>query len=399
MPKQKLQSNVVEPIPAAVKPAAPGRLAFGGEMELSPESLAQAMAAAPVCPPAGALSVCTGRTGLRLAMRACAGLVPGAPVLFPAYLCPSLLQAAREEGVSAAFYRLGDDLSLDAEALLAAVTRHRPCAVVIIDFFGFPPDPTTTASLLATCRKTCAIIEDAVQGSWLEFTPAAAGHLGDYVFTSFRKYLPLPDGGWLWARPGLDLPAPLPPLADRFLQQRLDGKRRRYEVLHATTGPGPEDAAFLDPFASAEQALDAATPLAAMSELSARLLAVQDLAAAGQRRRANCAALLAAFDTQPVLRRLARPLYRQLPPGVSPLAFPVRLTLPEYRDSFRAELRRQDVYCPVHWGLPPELTAAEFPAAAELSRAMLSIPLDQRYTPEDMAELVARLCECGRALA
>lgn len=392
-------ANPIPPGKVTVTAGAAGRLVFGGEMELSPAVMARAAAAAPVRPPAGAISVCTGRTGLRLAIRACPGQAPGAPVLFPAYLCPSLLQAAREEGVPTAFYRLGENLTLDAGALLEAVALYRPRAVVIIDFFGFPPEARTIAPLLERCRQTCPVIEDAVQGSWVELSPPAAGGLGDYVLTSFRKYLPLPDGGWLWARANRGLPEGLVPLADAFVQNRLAGKIRRSEVLRDTAGSGPEDAAYLELFARAERELDTAIPLAAMSEGSARLLAVQDLGAAGQRRRANFASLLAAFDTHPVLQSLARPLYRHLPAGVSPLAFPVRLNAPERRDAFRAALRGRDVFCPVHWSLPPELSAGQFPAAAALSQAILSIPLDQRYTPADMEELAARLAASWRALA
>lgn len=371
------------------------RFVFGGELELSPELLERASQAMPVAPPPGGVSVCTGRTGLRLALRACVPPQPGAPVLFPSYLCGSLLQAAREEGVPVEFYPINSDLTPDGATLCEMLAARRPRAVVTIDYFGFPRH-AGAAVFVAACRRFCPLIEDASHGSWPLPTGGEAGLTGDYVLTSFRKYLPLPDGGWLTARPqGPRLPV-LPPLTgDGFLATRLTAKRLRHDALYSGSAGEIPDTQYLQLFAAAERELDRESPLCAMSELSARLLATQDLVEVARRRRANYARLLELFQTDVSLRRLGAPLLRALPTGVSPLAFPIGVTGGR-RDALRAALGNRGVYCPIHWALPPEISAERFPAAAHLAGSILSLPCDQRYSPDDMELLASRVVRAWR---
>ena len=97
-------------------------------------------------------------------------------------------------------------------------------------------------------------------------------------------------------------------------------------------------------------------------------------------------ALLEALDGSDAVT----PLLRTLPPGVSPLALPVRVGGAR-RDALRAELVRRRIFCPVHWPLPPEIDEARFPEEHRLASEMLGLPLDQRYEPADMHRLADEL--------
>src|SRR5205823_3969221 len=162
------------------------------------------------------------------------------------------------------------DLRPRLDELERSVESQSPAAILVVNYFGFPPAPEDAARFRAL-RERCLVVEDCVQGSLVELPDAAGGAIGDAVFTSFRKYLPV------------------------------------------------------------------------------RLLARLDLADAASRRRANFVALLEALDGSDAVI----PLLRTLPPGVSPLALPVRVAGAR-RDALRAELVRRRIFCPVHWSLPPE---------------------------------------------
>ena len=59
----------------------------------------------------------------------------------------------------------------------------------------------------------------------------------------------------------------------------------------------------------------------------------------------------------------------------------------ELRDRYRDQLISQDVYAQIHWILDPDTA----PYALDLSRRILTIPLDQRYGPEDVDRIASML--------
>ncbi|MFB5621863.1 MAG: hypothetical protein ACE5Q7_02880 [Candidatus Nitrosomaritimum yanchengensis] len=82
-------------------------------------------------------------------------------------------------------------------------------------------------------------------------------------------------------------------------------------------------------------------------------------------------------------------IFPNLPEGVVPLAYPIRL---RNREEVRQHLFKKKIYPPVHWplsGLVPE----NFAASHHLSSTILSLVCDQRYSSADMigtAELVLK---------
>jgi dTDP-4-amino-4,6-dideoxygalactose transaminase len=350
-------------------------LAFGGDIELDPELLARSEAG-PEVELEGVLCD-SGRSALAVARRILERSAdPPELYLLPAYLCASVLQPFA--GAPVELYPVGEALEVDTEAI-AEIARGRRACVVVIDYFGFPPSPEWIAAL-----RDHVVVEDAAHGSLVELPDHAAGAFGDLTLTSFRKFAPVPDGALL-AGP-LAAAEPLEAVDEGLVEGRLRAKLLRHELLAG--GPPGLEAESLALVERHEQALDSA-PVAAMSLVSRRLLATLDLAAAAAARRANFEALRDALDGSPLAMELEA-LHDTLPAGVSPVVFPLRV--PERsRDALRAELIRRRVYCPVHWPLPAAVSEEAFPQEAKLSRQMLGLPLDQRYEPEDMRELVERL--------
>ena len=346
---------------------------LGGVFELDLATVLETPEAPPRFP--DAQSVTSGRTALALVVEQ---LGDGAWLL-PAYLCDSVLQPLRAARIAFDFYSVGGDLRPRLDELERAVEEQRPTAVLVIDYFGFPPDE---ADRLRALRAACTVVEDAVQGSWLELPDAAAGGIGDVVFTSFRKYLPVPDGGIVR---GVQ-PRELPSATGESVRTRLLGQLLRGAALAGNVGGDDVEPVFLRLLERGESALDAELPLEATSAVSERLLASLDLAEAAKRRRANFAALVAALDGIDAVT----PLVRELRPGVSPLVLPVRIGGGR-RDDVRQKLIRRRIFCPVHWPLPPEIERERFRDEHELADEMLGLPLDQRYEPADMERLAEHL--------
>jgi dTDP-4-amino-4,6-dideoxygalactose transaminase len=306
-----------------------------------------------------------------------------------------VLQPFREEGVPVDFFRVRADLSIDPEHLEQQARAVRPAGVLFINYFGFPPSPEAREVLLRL-RGRCRVIEDCAHGSFLEGAGPAVGQTGDFVLTSFRKYLPVPDGGLVVNRTELSLP-PLPEPQGRFARYRLLAKYLRGEFLNDGCREGRLEDAYLFLFAEAERELDGAVPLEAMSAASEAVLAGTDLADVREQRRRNYAFLLRQFAEAPRLRSVGAPLLPELPPGVSPLVFPLRVAAGR-RDALRRGLIARRVFCPVHWRLPEEIDPGRFGESVRLSHECLGLPIDQRYAEEDLRGLVRRLLQTWEAL-
>jgi hypothetical protein len=346
---------------------------IGGVFELDLASVLEAREAPARFPQAQAVT--SGRTAIAILAEENPGLW-----LLPAYLCDSVIQPLRQAGIPFDFYPVGGDLRPRLDELERSVESQSPAIVLVVDYFGFPPS-LEDATRLRALREACLVVEDCVQGSLVELPDAAGGAIGEAAFTSFRKYLPVPDGGLLIGV----TPRQLPP-ASSSLRQRLLGQLLRGAWVSGEA-EGPEvEATFLGLLEAGEAALDEELPLEATSRLSERLIAGLDLGEAASRRRANFGVLSEALDGSEAVT----PLLHELPAGVSPLALPVRVGGGR-RDAVRAELVRRRIFCPVHWPLPPEIDQERFPEEHRLASEMLGLPLDQRYGAADMQRLVIEL--------
>jgi hypothetical protein len=352
---------------------------LGGEFEISLETLLEATGETPDWPFDSYCTVTSGRTALGVA----AGLIerPG-PVLLPSYLCDSVIQPFREAGREVAFYPVDEALALDPDALAELVERLRPAGVVLIPYFGFPVQPDVAALF-----GDALVIEDRTQCALLERPEP----VGDVVVTSFRKYLPVPDGGLVISREPRELPSLPPATLAGWVGMLALGKAVRARAPESDSVDELLDRAY-ELAKTADRQLDVRVPWEGMSELSGRLLSQLDLEAAGQARRANYERLLAAFAAEPRLAAAAPPLRPELPDDVSPFVFAVRV-LDGRRDEMREVLQRSRIFCGVLWPLPAEIDAPAFPASHRLSGEILCLPVDQRYGEREMAWMADRLGE------
>jgi hypothetical protein len=189
---------------------------------------------------AGALAVQSGRMALRLALDAW----PRATLWLPAWYCPPARAALAASGWRLREYALGEDLGPDAALQPAAGDR-----VLLVDWFGLHGE-----SVRRACRRFGAdrVLVDAAMSLWFEPDP------GVVVATSPRKFVGVPDGGWLRHAPAAAAPAAPDPEASIA---------RCAHLLRRAAG---DVAGGRAPFAAAEAAIGAEAAPTAMSPLTAR---------------------------------------------------------------------------------------------------------------------------------
>jgi hypothetical protein len=267
-------------------------------------------------------------------------------VHLPTYYCPEVVEHVRATLPVRRFA---------ASPVDGAAPRARTGEVVVVPaFFGQPPQ------WLADVRS--ATIVDATHDP---FAPWLADLDVDYVASSLRKCLPLPDGGVVWSPRTRPLPTePAPGAAhDAAVGLTLSAMALKAAYLDGLT---VDKGVYLDMFRRAEAVLGATRPTA-ISEFSREALRSFPVDSWRHRRIANIAVL-------------ARELVglRTIP---STFGAVLLLDSQTQRNLVRRELISRSVYPAVLWDLGDTVARQ---SDRDLSATILVLHADFRYDVEDM---------------
>jgi len=314
----------------------------------------------------------SGRGALRLVAKALQ-LGEEEEVLLPSYLCKEILKPFQMEGSRVKFYKVDETLNVDVGDVESKIGRNTR-ALLFIHYFGFPQPSTPKIRSLCT-RNNVFLIEDLVQSFLTRSGGKLLGSAGDVTLSSYRKWIPMPDGALL----GINDESFRPPSIERtsraaslHVKYRIKGLKLKGKYLK---NPKFSKRIFRKVFVDADKLLDT-TPIE-ISGYSKKMLPKFDFAAIIDKRRTNFQRLLNNLKRA----KSVTPLHKKLPNGVCPLGFPI---LVKDRESVKKMLVRNRIYPPVHWKLPKEVDENEFPVSWRISNHILTLPIDQRYSAADM---------------
>lgn len=287
----------------------------------------------------------------------------GKTVLLPAYLCDSVLLPFKEKKVKMIFYRVNHQLIIDRDDLFEKIKKEKPDAVVIIHYFGWiQPRVETIIKRMRKQRPNCVVIEDLVQSYLTSYQPR-----GDYWFNSYRKFLPVADGAFVAGKKKIGQPAESAASGVRLMAMLLKNMPCMKQVAWRL-------------FRNHEQR-EVNRGIRSMSRFSRYIIKRVDEEAVKNIRRNNYQHLALLFAKEAGKETDIPVLFPKLPDGVCPLGLPI---IVKNRDAVQQRLIRKKIYCPVHWDLPADINKKKFPVSHAVSEHILTIPIDQRYTKEDM---------------
>lgn len=296
----------------------------------------------------------TGFNSARSAFQALLTTTKVRRVHLPFYICDVMGAALRSAGVEVVHYALSEDFELlESPALESDET------LLYVNYFGLKG--TYLRDTLAPLFGQQLTVDNS-QGLFSKPLPGVA------TIYSPRKFVGVPDGGWLVNGP--DNCSPLEPNSsqDRFaaLLGRLEDAPRNHYAR----------------FQALEEAL-AQEGVRAMSQSTARILDSIDYPQVAHRRIDNLAMLhkhlapFNRFDAWPETTAAA-------------LCYPLLLDTAERAATLRTQLAQQQIYVPCYWY---EVARAPFVPAIEKNWAncLLPLPIDQRYGVNEMNRLVDAL--------
>ena len=291
-------------------------------------------------------------------------------VHLPAYLCDSILLPVRALGLNYSFYPVDD-------RFVAYPDPPNGSAVLLIHYFGKINE--ATKALRAESGSSFHLVEDACQALLSDWCRPQNKRI--FYLISPRKFGPAPLGGWCNIQVSNDERSE----ADESESFRSLAARLLKAVYQAQPTHGVDEYIeefYLRAFRQVDDrlsSLDAAIP-----EWVLRMIAGIDWPGAARGRVGNHAALSDALG-----RHVETP-FDTYEDGEVPLGHVICLS---NRDVVREKLAAKRAFCPVHWRLPNEVSERSFPGAHTLSQRCLTLPVDQRYTPEHMSRLAGLVKE------
>lgn len=288
----------------------------------------------------------------------------GSPTLWlPSYFCPEVAEYCGGD-CRIREYR---DLPQWTEPDWNSLQAERNDIVLAVNYFGVRDGGSWKRWRE---RTACVVLEDHSQDPFSEW---ARTSIADFAFASVRKTLPVADGAILWSPRSLALPEQ--PVDGDWSGAALKMGAMIYKMEYLQgAGTDALKRQFRDLQLKGE-ALMRRSRISAMSPASFAYVA-DGVPEAWRRQRAGNARLLAGN-----LRHSDRIhcMFEIWPEGMAPFALPITFSTEQERDACQALLQKNRIYCPVHW-----VCQTSDSEALALSRTILSLPVDQRYTDRDI---------------
>lgn len=271
-------------------------------------------------------------------------------IALPQFLCDSIEQTCRKYNVKIRFYSIGADfLPLEMKA-------DADEWIYLVNYYG----QIKNSQIVKYKKKYRKLIVDNVQAYFQE----PADNV-DTIYTC-RKFLGVSDGAFLYTDVYNMREIELDKSADRmtYLLGRYENTASEYYATYVKNEKKFET-----------------YPLRQMSELTKNLLRAIDYNWVEKTRRENFCYLKNCFDS-------INQLKLQIPNG--PFMYP--LYLPNGAD-IRRLLQKKCIYIPMLW---PEVLerCGEGELENDMAKNILPIPIDQRYTVEDMKYVSNIIQEC-----
>lgn len=328
----------------------------------------------------------SGREAILLCLQAIQKERPDLPrrCLMPAYMCDAVFLPFLSEGWELIFYSVGTDLTPEETELNGLIKGKAPGLLFYAPYYGRDTWKELRPFLCSLKGQGILTMEDVTQSYYLQ----GAGADADFCIGSLRKWYAIPDGGF--ALSSLPLSDPLMADSDRT-ERRLAVLTEKWNYLYSPGTPEEQKnqkdrqlqkERYLNGSRVLEEEMDQLSDVSKISAESLGLLKQINEEESCRRRKINYRLLKEGLTG---MKSLHHPFLSSDNEG-APLYFPVYA---KNRESLQRCLREEGIYAPVLW----PVGEANRPFLKESDEALfhhlLALPMDQRYSPEDMQRIIA----------
>lgn len=276
------------------------------------------------------------------------------PILLPSYLCPSILIPFNELDVKYQFYNVKHNLTVDTGEISSMIKVPEEQVLLFIPYFGFEICKSFKTILENLKLSGLTIIEDRAQCLFPRFNP-----IGNYVFYSFRKFLPV-DGSLLLTDKKIKIK--IDHYNNEYIHLKKDGQIMRNSFIKYHDG---HEKRFLKLLKVAEKAYYQ-EGIAGFETTNMAIFSRLNIEKEIKKRKEYYKVL---YDLLFDISLFKTPNIK----NASPLCFPI--IIKNDRDKLQNELKEANIFAPVHWRLNGSEVPKKFTDSHNLSLSVLSLPI------------------------
>jgi hypothetical protein len=315
----------------------------------------------------------SGRGAISLMLKQVENKVLSKTVLIPAYTCESIITPFIREGYTCYFYDIDNNIEPSNESL-ETFCGERIGIFLHMGYFGFPTNKNLHNYINQLKRKGTIIVEDLTHTIFSKYKRCTEN---DYYIASLRKWTGLPSGGFLASRVS-DIQGCLD-AETSFSNIREEALMIKGEYIKSNNRELKQR--YLHMFEEAEFILDNDLKPYSIDRISNTIINELDINELIEKRKKNFMFLLNALKGIEGVK----PIFNEIPDAICPLFFPVYID--KGREKFKKLLIDENIYCPIHWPIPPQIDIFKYPLSKKVYSCILSIPCDQRYDIKDMERI------------
>lgn len=283
-------------------------------------------------------------------------------ILFPMYACDSMLQFFEKDQII--FYDVTEKFDIKIDSITDEMIEKAQ-VLVYVNYYGFPQNKEVQ-SFLKRVREKLILVEDTTQSIFSNIP-----FIGDYGICSFRKWMGINTGAIIYSKNKIRIENKLK--KGQFSKFREEAFMIKEEYIKGNT----ETKRYLDLFGKAEEYADKNMEYVDIDNDSINQLKHCDFIHIKEKRRENYKTLELMLNDIAEIK-----IPKSLEKGIVPLFLPIYA---DSRDLLKKYLIKNEIFCPVHW---PQIEGIkEESNTAYLLKYVLSIPIDQRYSIEDMKRI------------
>lgn len=298
-------------------------------------------------------------------------------LLLPDYMCETVKDAGKRAGITLEYYKVDGNYDFAPEEIEPMIKGE--AALFVAHFFGKKLRKDLLDWVMTKKEQGIIVIEDVTLSLFSADEEEGVG-FGTYTLGSIRKWLPVPDGGFV-ASCSEELPKEVKSnTVSKYTDYYLMVQTMKKEYIDGDCQNKDLKKIYMDYYGLSIKELFSDYEIYPMSKWTENYLQNYDLEAVVAKRMENYDYLYAKISK---LDGLSIKMKRE--EGYLPFGMVLQT---KNRDELIQYLIQNDIYCNVHWRLEPSEDNEDL---TMLAKESITIPCDQRYGLKEMDYIVEAL--------
>lgn len=304
-------------------------------------------------------------------------------VLIPAFTCQTVITPFEVSGWNCVYYPIQKNLRIDSNYLSDLAGRLHPAIVVAHPYFGRELNEEEVSTLRSISEQGAKILLDLTQCIF----SAIRYPFVSFTTGSYRKWFPIPDGGFLECNDSTYSIAQPETEHHEFTERMTEAMYLRGQYFCNGEQRTKSISIWLNKYANS--VAECNTVSHKMSRLAYNLLKKEDKVHNQNCRFKNFAYLFRNINENDRITKACRNLSEVT---TAPLYFTIYV---DDRSALQRLLAQESVYAPVIWPVEDEKVLIN-ETVSYIYEHLLAIPCDQRYDEKDMQRAVEIINEYSK---